>query len=226
MDSLTAQAQKGGTPATPPFTLYLCTYSASKLKDVKKHMLIHTGERSFSCDQCDYKGRRLDHLSIHKKHNHGPGELKPFKCDKCAYSGAISLLVKQHMIIHSGEKPYACDQCDYKSSRRQDLVSHEAYKHGQKNENPRTSSLYIKNSNSDLKSYQCQVCEYLADNKKAMVLHALRHNGKRLSKYDKCEFNTRKSPFLKHKLNYVKGKELQCVQCQPGQAFQPQETAH
>ena len=52
---------------------YQCEY-CDKSFDLKKfltrHTLIHTGEKSYKCDQCDYAAGRIDHLQRHKKRKH------------------------------------------------------------------------------------------------------------------------------------------------------------
>jgi KRAB domain-containing zinc finger protein len=44
--------------------------------DMKKHQRVHTGEKSYSCTQCEKRFSRQDHMKVHT------GE-RPFACTHC-----------------------------------------------------------------------------------------------------------------------------------------------
>ena len=71
-------------------------------------MVIHSGEKAFSCNLCEkvfkHKSNLNRHMVIHS------GE-KGFSCNLCEKAFAEKGTLKKHMVIHSGEKGFSCNLC-------------------------------------------------------------------------------------------------------------------
>ncbi|XP_042615155.1 gastrula zinc finger protein XlCGF57.1-like [Cyprinus carpio] len=90
---------------------FTCTQCGNTLicgKSIKRHMMIHTGEKPFTCDQCGKRFRQSAHLNRHMIIH--TGEIL-HKCDQCGKSFACRQSLKVHMKSHTGEKTFTCDQC-------------------------------------------------------------------------------------------------------------------
>ena len=104
-----------------PFTCLQCEFSCTKAGNLKQHMLKHRGEKPFSCNQCNYTCTKATNLKNHMLTHSGE---KPFICNECNYKCTVASSLKTHRFIHTGEKPFSCKWCDYTCSQAGDLRRH------------------------------------------------------------------------------------------------------
>ena len=72
----------------------------SRTWTLKFHMMIHSGEKSYQCSQCDKAFNETSALMKHMRNHTGE---KPYQCSQCdkAFTQAVSL--KLHTRTHNGE---------------------------------------------------------------------------------------------------------------------------
>ena len=70
----------------------------------------HSGEKHFSCDQCNYSCNNAGSLKKHMRQHSGE---KLFVCNKCSLTCTTSSSLRTHMLSHTGGKPFAFKKCSY-----------------------------------------------------------------------------------------------------------------
>ncbi|XP_063698544.1 zinc finger protein 260-like [Culicoides brevitarsis] len=94
---------------------YICTICDKRFKvpsSLLTHAKIHTEDRKFSCDKCNAKFKRREHLRIHVNGVHL--KLKPFKCEICDRTFSQIGDRNVHMKSHSDQKEHSCTICNKK----------------------------------------------------------------------------------------------------------------
>ncbi|KAI5097169.1 zinc finger protein 281-like isoform X1 [Silurus meridionalis] len=113
----------GGTvsPSSKPHICEHCSAAFRSSYHLRRHVLIHTGERPFRCNQCNMSFIQKYLLQRHEKIHSGE---KPFSCDQCNMRFIQKYHMERHKRTHSGEKPYKCDTCQQYFSRTDRLLKH------------------------------------------------------------------------------------------------------
>jgi len=103
------QDLKGGawpSLSREPHTCKECGKTFVNKEKMKRHGVIHTGEKPFACNECESKFTRKDKLDNHRN-------------------------VKHSEYLLPGEKPFPCDECESKFTRKDKLDSHRNVKHNE-----------------------------------------------------------------------------------------------
>ncbi|XP_012260938.2 zinc finger protein 724-like [Athalia rosae] len=188
---------------------------------LKRHSLVHTGERPHTCEICNRHFSQLGQLNFHRKFHDNPryrchicskpflrpsdiekhmrthtGE-KPYDCKVCSKSFAQLGALQQHSRIHSGEKPYSCEICGKRFSQKANKTKHvKIHKQGQR---PHT----------------CCVCGRSFSELLDMELHKAGHGGGKPRKCDYCKDSFRKLSELNHHIQrfHTFEKQYKCMFC-------------
>ncbi|XP_059813324.1 zinc finger protein 281-like isoform X1 [Hypanus sabinus] len=104
--------------------VHVCEHCCASFRSsyhLRRHILIHTGERPFQCSQCNMCFIQKYLLQRHEKIHSGE---KPFCCDQCNMRFIQKYHMERHKRTHSGEKPYQCHTCQQYFSRTDRLLKH------------------------------------------------------------------------------------------------------
>ena len=83
------------------------------LKNLKRHLLIHSGVKTYTYSECK---KSFGEAGVLRKHMITHTWKKLHKCAQCGDSFGEAGNLKQYMLIHCGEKPHKCPQCDHASA--------------------------------------------------------------------------------------------------------------
>ena len=78
-----------------------CEYASSVASNLRKHLKMHSGEKSNICNECDFASSRADHLRQHLKIHSGE---KSNRCNQCDFASSSAHVLRDHLKTLSGEK--------------------------------------------------------------------------------------------------------------------------
>lgn len=104
-----------------PFVCEVCGKAFTQISDLRKHKIVHIGDKPFTCDVCRKAFARFSDLKRHKRIHTGH---KPFICDVCEKTFSRSETLIDHKRLHFGRKPSVCDVCNKSFSTRTGLSNH------------------------------------------------------------------------------------------------------
>lgn len=111
--------------------------------------------KQFSCDICDYKSNRQNHLNFHLKITHKEKE-KKYKCDHCVYSTKRQEHLSLHVEnVHQNAKKFKCKEegCPFTANQNHNLRQH------------------IRTVHLQIKKFECEMCGYRAARSRQVLNH-------------------------------------------------------
>ncbi|XP_050770356.1 LOW QUALITY PROTEIN: zinc finger protein 653 [Gymnogyps californianus] len=95
---------------------------------LRRHMVIHSGVREFTCETCGKSFKRKNHLEVHRRTHTGE---TPLQCEVCGYRCRQRASLTWHMRRHGGPglRPFPCEHCGRRFERPEGLKFHALKSH-------------------------------------------------------------------------------------------------
>ena len=173
-------------PSSKSYQCPVCRKTFKHMSALKRHEVIHTGERKYQCHTCGYKSTLLGNLKTHMVTHTGE---KNHGCKICGKRFSQSSALNRHYLSHTGAEKHACDECGKLYSTSSNLKTHQLTQHTGENRYPCNIcgktfaySSYIKLhqlTHSREKPHACKICGKIFARLNTLKNHILTHTGKK-----------------------------------------------
>lgn len=144
-----------------PYKCDQCDKAFTQHSSLHAHKFTHTDKPTFSCDQCGATFFRKDSFRSHMKKHRSEDEWD--KCEICDKRFKSRKLLKDHMVVHTGERNHQCTVCEKSFGRRSSLRIHLSIHTGEK-------------------PHVCAVCGRGFLQKHVLITHMKTHGNKLINK--------------------------------------------
>ena len=161
---------------------------------LREHMLVHTGVRPYTCQDCGGRYKTSTYLKRHIRALHTAYE-KNYVCSICGKAFNQEKKLTSHMYTHSDERAYNCETCGKAFKKKGTLVIHQATHSSEKPFLCRTCGKGFKRDialkRHDLihtgeQPYECLICGMRFNQSCSMRRHMLTHTGEKPYSCNDC----------------------------------------
>lgn len=110
------------------YSCSLCIYTTRRQADLRKHNVIHTGEKKYKCEVC---GQEFSVNSSYKRHLRIHSGQKPYKCSVCSKDFSSNGTLKQHMVKHTDIRNIICEVCGISFRLQHHYTAHQKLHSGE-----------------------------------------------------------------------------------------------
>ncbi|GFS61342.1 hypothetical protein NPIL_126901 [Nephila pilipes] len=104
------------------FQCKTCRKQFTYLRGLKRHEVVHSGERRYPCDYCGKALRDSHALKVHVRRHTGE---KQYSCPDCPKRFRSTSNLNQHKLVHLQERPYyPCPNCERRFTRKHYMDVH------------------------------------------------------------------------------------------------------
>ncbi|XP_069682604.1 zinc finger protein 345-like [Periplaneta americana] len=226
------------------FVCSLCSKTFTKRVYLKRHEVVHSGERPYICTECGNSfsrtGDLAKHLRIHARskvlkemspitHSEPRENINgkvtgPLSCKVCSRTFTREYYLKQHEIVHNETSTYLCEQCGKSFYRRgalmQHMATHSKIKSHLCNLCNKTFAYLSrlkehKRLHAGTKSYLCNICGKAFATKEGLMGHERTHTGEKPYICALCDRSfATSSNFRTHMRHHTEGKRFPCKTCE------------
>ena len=115
------QMQNKSSPSSKTTQCTQCGKRFSHPHGLRRHLLVHTGEKHFQCDVCGKSFNDLGNMYKHRRRHSAEGL---HQCVVCGKKWENMYEFRRHMLTHTGKTFYYCDVCGREFNEMRNMKKH------------------------------------------------------------------------------------------------------